>query len=190
MTTTRVRKGLSVATAALALFIVTLLVLHFVKPRLQLARVEQLRAQLTGDAAKNLKPEERMALGRQLGDAMRTLPADLRDDMRAQGRKRFEERLKQFFKMSPPQRNAFLDEEINRQEAMRKQFEANRGQMQRGNNPSSRPTSQEDRERRRKERLDQTTPEERAMRSQYFEALKQRRQQRGMPAGGFGPFGR
>src|SRR5437763_12150674 len=99
MTSTKIRSGLVTATALLALFITMLLALHFLKPRWQFARIERLRAQMTGDAAKNLKPEERQALGRQFGDEMRKLSAEQRDQMRAQGRKRFDERLKEFIKM-------------------------------------------------------------------------------------------
>src|SRR5439155_15110090 len=146
MTPTKMRSGLVGATALLALFITILLILHFLKPRWQLARIEQLRGQITGDAVKNLTPDERQALRRQLGDEMRKLPADEREKLRAQGRKQFDERMKQFIKLSPAQRNAFLDDDINRQEAMRKQFEANRGQTQNGqrtNGPPQRPTSQE-----------------------------------------------
>jgi hypothetical protein len=130
-------------------------------------------------AAGNLKPEQRRALW---------------DGQRSS----FREQLSKYFALPKAQRMAFLDEQINRMEAQRKERERVRAatgqsaagragptaaQQARGGGRS--PTAAE-RDPRRRERLDQTTPQDRAMRSQYFQELQARRQQRGLPTLGFG----
>src|SRR5262249_43499626 len=125
-------------------------------------------------------------------------------------RGRQQQRLKAYFAMSPREKTAYLDEQINRMEQWRRQ-QAAAGPS--GPRPARPPLSAEEREKRRKERLDLGTPggrgrrgraEERenrrkerldwstpeggARRAAFFRDLQARRQQRGLgssfPGGG------
>jgi cell division protein FtsB len=181
-------------------------------------KVRDLRKEL---ADANLSPDQRRDKFRQLREAMDKLPPQKREQMQREmaeeGRKRFEEQMKRYAKMSPDEKTRYLDQQIDRMEQFRQRRQQ---QNQNGSGPGTgaggvftsgpagggqrgpggqaqggagggqgfgngQQSSAEDRERRRKQMLDQTTPEFRAMRDQYFKDLRQRQQQRG-----FTTFGR
>ncbi|MBY0528536.1 MAG: hypothetical protein K2R98_34415 [Gemmataceae bacterium] len=133
--------------------------------------------------------------------------------------KRITEASDEFFKIqSEEEKTAYLDKQIDQFEAMRQQWKAkmDSGEIPRpqwrgpnggppgaggatggpgggtanagGNAPRPGP-SVEERDKGRRERLDMSTPEQRAQRAEYFRQVQQRRQERGMPAfgGGGGP---
>jgi hypothetical protein len=107
--------------------------------------------------------------------------------MFAEGRKRFQQELEKYHRMSPAEKNHYLDERIDQMEKMRQQMaQRNRsgtgGPATFGAGPGGPGFggSAEDRERRRKERLDQTTPEFRALMDQFRKDMNARRQQRGL----------
>jgi hypothetical protein len=78
-------------------------------------------------------------------------------------------------------------EQMRQQMAQRNQGQPNgSGTFGAGPNGNRPPMSDEDRDRRRKERLDQTTPEFRALMDQFRKDMAARRAQRGMPAMGRG----
>jgi hypothetical protein len=90
-----------------------------------------------------------------------------------------------------------LDEDIDRMEQMRQQWDQRRGQNsnqaaasgQGGRGP--RDWTPERRDARRRHFLDNTTPRERAELAAYFEAVQKRRKERGLPdLPGRGPWGR
>jgi hypothetical protein len=154
------------------------------------------------DALQKLPPDKREKVQREMAE---------------EGRKRFEDQLKRYASMSPQEKTQYLDQQIDRMERFRQQRPPTApntpgsgsgsvftsgpgnsvagvrgpGQAQgsgqgSGNRPSM---SAEDREKRRKQRLDETTPEFRALRDQFFKDLQQRRQQRGLMMGtGPGPI--
>ena len=157
-------------------------------------KVNELRKELS---APDLTPEQRREKFQQLREAMDRLSTeDRRDISRAMSQERYkrsEADMQRYTRMSPRERTQYLDEQIKRMEEWRKQRE----QAGQGGASSSRsgstaaPTgtsgtrpqpSAEERERLRKQRLDGTTPEYRAMRDQYMKDLQARRQQLGLPA--------
>jgi uncharacterized membrane protein YgcG len=133
----------------------------------------------------------------------------MRREMAEDGRKRFEAQLKTYAKLSPTEKTRYLDEQIDRFEQFRSQRQQQQGQGgsssagggsgtggggafgfgPRGGGPNGNAQggpgnsqrSPEERERRRKQMLDDTTPEFRALRDQFFKDMQARRQQRGMP---------
>ena len=174
------RKRIAWATGLLASLLTVLLVLHFLRPDPQLVRVLELRRQL---ADRGLTPEQRREVGRQLGQEVRQLSAEQRRELAKDRSRGFREQMDRFFKLSRREQVAFLDQQIDRTETQRRQQPTAAAAP--GNAGGQRSLSTEDRERRRKERLDQSTPEERAQRAEFFRQLNDRRQQRGLP-----PFGR
>jgi hypothetical protein len=181
--------------AALLLLLLLLGAVHVARPDPHLAKVRELRQQLAGDAGRRLTERQRREGWRRLRDELKQLSPRQRRELSAERRQRSTERLRRFARMSKAERAAFLDAEINRMEALRRQGRGGPGGG-RGGAFGAGPAggaggragrSAEDRERWRKQRLDETTPEERALRAEFFKALADRRQQRGM---GGGPFGR
>ncbi len=168
-----------------------------VRPRGDLAKVQKLRQELFSQAARSLSPEERRARAEQLRRESAKLSPDQRAELFAAGQKRMKERLDRYFAMSPRERQQFLDQEIDRMEQMRRErANANAGTGTpaafgtgpRPGGSGGRPRSPEEIEHRRKERLDRTTPEQRATMDQmrarmtrFHQDLNQRRAQRGMP---------
>jgi hypothetical protein len=157
-----------------------------------LKKVRALQKELfTADATK-LAAEQRSDKFRQLREATDKLSPDQRKQLASEGQKRFEDELDRYRKMSPEEKRKYLDERIDRMERAR------RNAAQRATQPSSvsaaapvRPggppggwqnLSAEERERRRKQRLDSSTPEFRAKMDQFFRDLQARRQQRGLPS--------
>jgi uncharacterized membrane protein YgcG len=135
----------------------------------------------------------------------------MRREMAEDGRKRFEAQLKTYAKLSPAEKTRYLDEQIDRFEQFRSQRQQQQGQSGGAGNagggsgtggggafgfgprggggpngnaqggPGNSQRSPEERERRRKQMLDDTTPEFRALRDQFFKDMQARRQQRGLP---------
>jgi hypothetical protein len=148
--------------------------------------VHTLRQEL---ANPELTAEQRREKFRELRAAMEKLTDEQRSEerkaMAAAGRKRFEAEMKRYAQMSRTEKTRYLDEQIDRQEQRRRQAQANQAAGRSGTGPqgnSPRPTqSPEERERRRKQMLDDTTPEFRASMDQYTKDMQARRQQRGLP---------
>jgi hypothetical protein len=161
-----------------------------VRPDPHLARAEALRGQLTGEAGRGLSPEERQELRQQLAEEVRQLSPEQRQQLAAERRRVFRQRLDQYFALPPPERRAFLDGQINRMEAARReraQAAANGDAAGAGPDRAGgfgrgawRSADPEERQRRRREMLDATSPEERAMVAAYFRDLNNRRQQLGL----------
>jgi hypothetical protein len=115
-----------------------------------------------------------------------------------------------YFALAPAEKIRYLDERINRSEKMRKEWQqkgaATRGAGAKGGSPGGlpggpgggfaagagqsggpgqrTPPTAEEREKRRKEHLDRTTPEERAQRDRFRKDMADRRKQRGLPSRG------
>lgn len=117
----------------------------------------------------------------QLGEeAQRAFRREMRGMMEA----RIEQRFDEFFAAPTPQeRNKVLDKHINEMEKMRakmkdrKQPDRSKGQGQvaQGRPPGGRGRGG------MQDRLDRTTPEQRAKRAEYRKAMEQRRKDRGLP---------
>jgi hypothetical protein len=143
------------------------------------ARARELRAQLSGSAARNLPPEKRRELWKELGATMKQLTPTERLGLAKEREKEFEKRLAAYFRLSRPQQIAYLDRQINEMEARRKEWERAakaKGTALKGGPPGKGtfgPKDPEARERARKLRLDQSTPEGRAQRAEYLRQLNQ-----------------
>jgi hypothetical protein len=170
------------------------------RPNPHLARIKQLGEQLRGDEGQNLSPEERRQLREQIRAEVAQLSPEEREkwgrERSAERRRRMQERLEKYFALPEDERTAFLDAEIDRQEARRQQWQRDgdsggrpwggRGGADGQGNASqggSGSMSTEDREQRRKSWLDSMSPEDRTMWHQYMKDMSDRRQQRGLPAG-------
>jgi hypothetical protein len=151
-------------------------------PSSQLVRVQELRA-AAGDPS--LTPEQR----RQKWDEVRRASAQLtpaeRDQLAAEGRRRFESEMARYSALSPAEKKQYLDQQIDREEEMRRQMQKAGGPPPGppAGGPPRGPQSAEDRERRRQHRLDDSTPQFRAQIDEFRKDMAQRRQQRGLPAG-------
>jgi hypothetical protein len=162
-------------------------------------RIRDLRKELA--AGGNLTPEQRREKFQQLREAMEKLPPAKRDQMRREmaeeGRQRFEGELRRYASLSPQEKTRHLDQQIDRMEAARRQRTQTQGRAAppagspvafgspaSAGRPQGKqagpPLSAEEREKRRKQRIDETTPEFRALRDQYFRDMQARRQQRGL----------
>lgn len=183
------------AAAVLLLLLLALWVFNSFAGDPQLAKVHELREQLSGDNGKKLTPEQRRELWQQFGDAMKQLSPEQRQQLRQDGQRTFENRVKNFFALPKKDQIAHLDQEINRQEAARKKWDAQKKSGKGpggsgfgkgagfGKGPGKASGDPQQREQRRKQRLEQTTPEQRAMFSEYARLLSERRKQRGLSAG-------
>ncbi len=150
------------------------------RPDPRIVQARELSAQLRD---RNLSAEQRRDVAGKLREQMQKLPQDKRREVFAEQRKAFQERLASFFKKSRPEQIAQLNEDIKRMEQFRQQFQQS-GQLVNAPPPAPQRNSEE----RRRQRLDNSTPEERAMRSEYFRQLAERRHQMGLPP--IGPRGR
>jgi uncharacterized protein with von Willebrand factor type A (vWA) domain len=209
MSTIRKHKRLAVVSVVLLLFLGAAVgVFWRLRPDPQVRRAKELGQQLMGENGRKLSPEQRRELGREFRNELQQLTPEQRREVFKDRRKAFDERLDKFFKMTRQEQIAQLDADIDRMESMRKQRERARaeearkpqaaGQTTQGdyrNDAGSngrggwRKLSPDEREQRRKQMLDQTTPEQRANMAEYFRQLRERRQQRGLPAFGFGGRG-
>jgi hypothetical protein len=150
-----------------------------------LKKVRQLQSEMSSAQAKDWTPDQRREKGREMRTAMQQLSPAQREALAAEGRKRFEDQFKRYSQMSAADKNRYLDERIDQMEKMRQQF-AQRppgGQGTFGTNgqgPGGQNLSAEDREKRRKDRLNQTTPEFRALMDNFRKDMAARRQQRGL----------
>jgi hypothetical protein len=158
----------------------------------EVEKVKELRQELS---AKGLTPEQRRALFGQLRDALGRLSPEQRRDaqrtMADERRKRMAADMQRYAQMSRAERTRYLDENIRRMEERRRQAQAGQGAGARGgpgqagagsagtNRPALSPA---ERDQRRRQWLDDTSPEFRAQLDQYRKDMQARRQQLGLPA--------
>ena len=157
-----------------------------------LARIEAIRQQMDGAT-----DEQRRELWGQMRQEFENLGDEAREQMREDWGQRREareqEHLNEFFALSPQEQIKKLDEDIDREQEWRKrraqrarsnQGQGNRGDGGRGGFGGPRGgrsrSSSDDPNARRKSYLDKTTPQSRAMRSEYRRMRDERRQQRGI----------
>ena len=177
--------------ALLLLLLLGYVTYRAVRPDPNLKKLKQLREDFAAHG-KEWTPDQRQEKGKQMRDTMAKLSPGQRDALAAEGRQRFQQELERYARMSKDEKTHYLDERINQMEKMRQQF----GQQNRNGTggpgtfaagPGCRGgqgLSAEQREQRRKERLDQTTPEFRALMDQFRKDMNARRQQRGLPVRG------
>lgn len=175
---------------------------------------EELFASNRTDMTPEEREEKRRQLREAMEKLSQEQRDKLRDESAKERIKRQEAEMKRYALLSEQEKQQYLDEQIRRQEEARQRREAaQQGQPsgstnggRNGARSSNAPTAPktdsngttepstarpvptpEDRDARRKLRLDLTTPDFRAARDNYFADLRARRQQLGLPAGsGFG----
>jgi hypothetical protein len=186
----------------LALLLLLLAALGWVLwPNRALAKVRQMQKELADPAARNLSAEERRQKRLALRAAAAKLSAAQRAQLRAEARKRRLAAMHRYFALSAADRERYLDEQIQRAEQRRQAAAANGqgrgfgagGRAGGGGAADASATggtpTPGSRDERRQDRLDSTTPAERAEMTQFFRDLNARRQQLGLGGGGrgFGP---
>ncbi|MCA9184909.1 MAG: hypothetical protein R3E01_03270 [Pirellulaceae bacterium] len=110
---------------------------------------------------------------------------------------RMQQQIQAYFDLSPKQRRAYLDQQIHEMEQRRRQFASRANGAGRAGSPQGRggggrgwggpgqgggrgPRTDEQRDDFKRRRLDSTTPKQRAQMSEYFAALRERREQLGL----------
>ena len=146
------------------------------QPDPQVVKVDQLEQQLAAPEMSNLSPEQQRDLRRQFAQEKAKLSARQLAQMWDARRAAFQQKMDGFFALSREQRLTVLDAEIDRMERLRKESVASRKSGDAGA-----PGSPGQSERQLKERLDLTSPEERAKAAMFFKQLNERRQARGLP---------
>ena len=157
-------------------------------------------------------PEQQRQRWEQVRQEMDKLSPEQRDEVRGQMRegfqRRMDEQIKEYFTLPPKDRIAYLDKQINEMEKWRKEREARRAQSgqsgsqggaggqqasaggggQQGGPGAGRgpARSTDERMQRRDQRLDNSTAQQRAMRSSYMADMRARRIQLGLPPSPFG----
>src|SRR5262249_46825275 len=151
-------------TAAAALILFLLLgvwVFAYYRQDQQLARAQELRQQLTGEAGRKLTADQRRDLRKRYGEELKQLSPEQRRELAKNRREAMHDKLKKFFQLSKKDRTAAVDQDIDRMEKMRKQRAAAgsgsgaagpKGPGARGGGP---PPNSQDREHMRRQRLDE-----------------------------------
>lgn len=159
----------------------------------EVARVQALAVQLRTET-KDLPEDKRRELWGQFGEEIRKLSPDQRQalfaDQRQRGEERARQELKNFFALSPADRQKALDRQIDESERRAKERQkrntqrAANGTGQRGGGGSGRGQNRtaEEKSARRNQMLDRSSPEDRAMRAEHRRLMDERRGQRGLPA--------
>jgi hypothetical protein len=176
--------------------ILLLLLIWLLWPDRTLAKVRALRTDL---ADKSISPEDREAKVQQLRTTMQSLTPAQRNELMADGRRRATEEMERYHALSAAEKKQYLDQQIKQMEEMRQRMQqqqqqggqANAGPRPGGGpggfgNPQGGPQTPEDRERRRQQRLDNTTPRERELRDQFRKDMENRRRELGLPPIGQG----
>lgn len=171
------------------------------KSRARLAKVQSLQKELFSEASKSLPAEEKKQKFDQMRTEMKNLSPGQRTELFAASQKQAKDRMDHYFAMPAKEKQKFLDDEINRIEQQKKQANANGFSGQPGfgprpgvngpgntKGPGGTTRTPEEIEKRRKEMLSHTTPEQRATRDQmraqsekFRTDLNHRLQQRGLP---------
>jgi hypothetical protein len=162
--------------------------LRFFRGSPQLSKVKRMREELFSSSASQATPEERRAKMNAFSKEQEKLSPSERKEVWADARRAREKELERYAKLSQEDKAAYLDQRIDRMEAARQS--ANAANTPRfGNQGNRTPLSPDERERLRKERLDSTTPEYRALRDQFFHDMAARRAQRGLGNPAWGSMG-
>jgi hypothetical protein len=191
----RSRRNIIIGAGVIAALLLFAFLCWMLRPNPQLTKVKEMRRELFTPASRKLSPQERREKFEVLRQEQAKLTPAERKQLADEARKRRKAEIAHYFTLSKKEKTAVLDQQINRMEAMRKQMQsansngrANSGGSANGfgfpqvsnGPPGAANQSPEERERRRKEMLDSTTPEERAQFDQYRKDLQARMAQRGI----------
>lgn len=170
-----------------------------VRPDPHLARAMELQKELFSPDAKNLPPEQRKARFEAYRAETMHLTAAQKRELSAPMREKRKADMDRYFALSPKEKTKHLDDLIDRGEKAKKDREK-AGQAPGGpprggpgggfgfgpgggpgGGPNGKAGTPAEREQRRKQALDRTTPEERAQTDQFRRDMDNRRRQRGLP---------
>jgi len=153
----------------------------------QLAKVLEMRELMRPEVVREMPREERRQRFADFRAEVEKLTPEQRRKLFEGRPNRFQERIERFQKASRQEQLAILDNIIKQQESFRaSQANQNWGPGGPGNRGSLSP---EDREKRRREMLDLTTPQQRAQMADFRQQLQQRRQQLGLGPSPWGSRG-
>lgn len=161
----------------------------------QVARVNALGRELLTDEGPNASIAQKIETFRLIGQEMEKMTPEQRGEVMQNGRQIFFQQIDKFYALPAADRQKYLDGEINKMEMFRKAAAAMQGLFGKGksdpkNTLGPRPSQGTPEQRKQwiRDRLDRTTPQERAKALEYFHAIGERRKERGLPALG-GPGG-
>lgn len=177
----------------------------------QMAKVRDMSKSLRGEDMRSLPEDQRREAYQNLRAEYEKLDEAQQRQLREERYQRYleheEEEMDEYFALPPEQRLAALDDSIRRSEERRQEWEARRAQRERERANQPRPSpqtqkgasgnsngqasdkssgrrrsrSEEERDVRRKQRLDRTSPEYRAKRTEYRRQRAERRKALGLP---------
>jgi hypothetical protein len=185
------RKTTIVATIALLLAVSAAWALgmfHRTDP--QVAELQQMRDEMF--AERDVPREERRQQFNEFRQRMDNLSEEQRQQLWQSGReewtRRIEERMDEFFALAPEEQQQRLDEIIDRMVERRQQREQNPGGDGRrgGGRGDWQNMSDAQRDARRKQRLDQTSPKMRAQFTEFRRMMEDRMEERGLSSSDFG----
>lgn len=145
--------------------------------------------------------KESVAAMERIREEIRSLPESLQPQAEAAGgslfRSAMRQRIDAYLAAPPEKRVAELDRHIQQEELMRQAFAASAGPGNAGGGPGGpggpRPAggggarTEESRNAWRKNLIDRTSPQMRARYAEYRSAIEKRKEQLGLPSGGYGP---
>lgn len=185
-------------TSLLALALLVLLA-WLLWPDRKLAQAKALQRELTGPDSRSLSPEQRRDKWQQYRTLTEKFTPQQKDALSAEARKRESQELARYFALSPADKTRYLDDRIKGFEKMRQKMQEKAKQAGpktptaggTGGPPGQSkgtPTTAS-RDLGRQNRLDTSSPAERAMREQFRKDMAARRAQLGLPptGRGFGP---
>jgi len=176
------RARLAISSLVVLLFAIGLAYWLFFRPDPRFIHAQELSRKLR----ENLSMDQRRQLSQEMRQVVEGLSQDQRRALAKDRRQEFEKQIAKYFTLPKEERNAYLDAQIDRMEELRRQWQQapiNNPGIARSNTRSNDP---DERDRRRRDRLDESTPEQRAEFAAFFQALRDRRQQRGLPGWGGG----
>lgn len=180
----------------------------------EVTEMKQLANQIM-DTDANASDEERQKTGERMRELRENMTQEQRREVGNVFRERMFQRTREFAALPEEERNAFLDEDIDRMEQMRQRFrdrgdrggrgggpgaEGGRGGQRgggegrggegRGGRGDRANMTEEERDSRRRQRTDSISPEDKAYMGEYFKAIAARREERGMEPMQWGRPGR
>ena len=167
-----------------AMLVLAVVFVWLLWPDRRLAQVKALQQQLFSAEGKKLSADDRKQKFQELREASKKLSDAQKKELAKEGQERFQQDLERYAKMSKTEQIAYLDRQLDRTEAARKKMKESKGPAGNGNQKGKggKEMSAADRERMRKQRLDHSTPEFRAMMDRYRKDLQARAAARGIPA--------
>jgi hypothetical protein len=174
-------------TSVLVLF---LLAVWYFWPDRRLDQVKALQKELFSAESKKMAPEERKQKWQALRQATDRLSNEQKQTLSREREQRFEQELMRYAKLPKKEQLAYLDKQIDGMEKARKNFAKNPADKSKGKGKGGGPSfgkkgqsmSAADRDRARRQRLDNSTPEFRALMDRYRKDMQARMNARGIMA--------